>query len=589
MICKRFSVLVALFALIISSFCAADGLENDWNDFLHYTAIGKYDLASGYGQRIVASEPNPVEPLELSQSNQKGYKLLLKIYADSPELKDVAGQILDIIEKGRFELRTSPKIIAEEIRRLSTTIRGRIAAEEHLRNSGEYAVPLMIGVLADKDRESEYGYVTQALPKIGRPAIRPLVAALQTTDIAVKTEIVRALGKIGYDEPVAYLKYIIENDSSVALKEHATIAIQMIDANKLKVPAAELFFQLGEMYYNKAESVAASDRYDFGNVWFWDADAKSLIRKEIDKQYFNEMMAMRCCEWAVKADPSTAKAIALWISAFFRAESYGVAMPEYFGVGHADAMTYATTAGAEYLHMALERALNDQDDYVSLGVVEAMAVNAGEKSLLYQIGTEQPLAKALSYKDKKVAFSAAIALAEAGPRTEFVGSSRIMENLSEAILEEQGEVFGAELASEYAFRAIKAIRKLSIERSPVVDLQVALNSLTTVSVKSNDEMKKLAAEVLAYQPSPEAQRAIAEMAMNEANSKGVRLSAFASLAVSAKVNANQLLSSQIEKIYGMVSSMEADAELRAGAAGAYGALNLPSQQVKQLILDQAKS
>jgi hypothetical protein len=39
----------------------------------------------------------------------------------------------------------------------------------------------------------------------------------------------------------------------------------------------------------------------------------------------------------------------------------------------------------------------------------------------------------------------------------------------------------------------------------------------------------------------------------------------------------------------LVSSTEADPDLRAAAAGAYGALNLPSEQVKNLILDQSKS
>ena len=62
-----------------------------------------------------------------------------------------------------------------------------------------------------------------------------------------------------------------------------------------------------------------------------------------------------------------------------------------------------------------------------------------------------------------------------------------------------------------------------------------------------------------------------------------------SLAVSAKINANLLLTEQIEAIYGLVSSLDADPDLRAAAAGAYGALNLPSEQVKSLILDQSKS
>jgi hypothetical protein len=89
--------------------------------------------------------------------------------------------------------------------------------------------------------------------------------------------------------------------------------------------------------------------------------------------------------------------------------------------------------------------------------------------------------------------------------------------------------------------------------------------------------------------SPEAQRAIAEMAMAQQNDKTVRIATFASLALSAKINANLLLSGQVDAIYGLVSSTDAEADLRAAAAGAYGALNLPSEQVKSLILDQSKS
>jgi hypothetical protein len=39
----------------------------------------------------------------------------------------------------------------------------------------------------------------------------------------------------------------------------------------------------------------------------------------------------------------------------------------------------------------------------------------------------------------------------------------------------------------------------------------------------------------------------------------------------------------------LVSSKDIDPGLRAAAAAAYGALNLPSQKVKTLILDQARS
>lgn len=587
---RHFWKWVMLSGLFMFSTLQAASLQENWNDFLHYTAIGRFELAQNFGQQILDSQPEPTALLDLAEANPQGYRLLLKMQDENEQLRQVSSQILTIIDKGRYIRRTDSKIIAQEIQRLSTTIRGRIAAEERLKNAGEYAIPQMLAALADTDRKNEFAYITEALPKIGRPAIRPLTAALQTDNVAVKAEIVRALGKIGYFEPLPHLKLIVEKSDSDILKAQAQKAIEQIDAAALKIPASELFFSLGERYYNEDDSLAASAEFDFANIWFWDADKMALIRQEINKSYFDELMAMRSSEWALKADPAIGKAIGLWIAAFFRAESVGEPMPAYFGQGHPDAMTYATTAGPEYLHQALERALQDEDGYVALGVVEALAVNAGEKSLLYRLGTEQPLAKALNFNDRKVRYSAAIALAEANPITEFVGSDLIVQNLSAAILREGADDLGAELSANYALRAVRAMNKLAMIRNKIVDLSAALPALTKVTEQTDDaQMQTLAAEVLAYLESPEAQRAIAAMALSEQNSGELRISAFRSLAQSAKLNANLLLTDPVDQIYKLVSSTEIDPALRSAAAGAYGALNLPSEQVKNLILDQAKS
>jgi hypothetical protein len=576
-------------ALLAGGLVFAQSLEENWGAFLHYTAIGRIDLAKGFGDKIIAESPEPTAVLDLSEANPEGYRLLLKMHTDSEELRQVSGQVLDLIEKGRFIRRTDPKIINQEIQRLSTTIRGRIAAEERLRNAGEYAIPYMLAALADEDRKNEFAYITDALPKVGRGAVRPLTAALQMDNAVVKSEVIRALGKIGTMEPLPYLKYVIEKDTSETCRALAVSAIEQIDSGALKIPAAELFFLLGEAYYNRHDVLAPPSEYDFANVWFWDADKQALMRQEVSKAYFNELMAMRSSEWALKADAGMGKAIGLWIASFFRAESAGIEMPEYFGEGHADASTYATTAGPEYLHQALERALRDNDAYVALGVVEALAVNAGEKSLLYRVGTSQPLAEALRFSDRKVRYSAAIAFAEAGPVTAFVGSEQIVGHLAAALVEEGADEVGADLAQRYAERAVQAIYKLALSRNKIVDLSLAQSALAAVTENGRPEMKIAAGQALAYLSSPQAQRAIAQMAMNEQNDKDVRLSAFASLALSAKLNASLLLSGQVDALYDLASSTEADPEFRAGAAGAYGALNLPSERVKTLILDQARS
>jgi HEAT repeat protein len=567
---------------------SAKAIKNDWNDFLHYTLIGRFDLAQGFGQRLLDSKPDPLLLLELSEENPRGYELLLKVQADSDQLREIAEGILKVIEEGRYLRRTDPKIILAEIARLNTTIRGKIAAQERLKNAGEYAVPFLLSVLEDSSRREEFANIVQTLPMLGRSAIRPLTAALQTPHAAVKAEIIEALGAIGYFEPLPYLKYTAEKEESSPLREAALAAIARIDSSAQQIPAAELFFQLAEKYYNREDSVAPSSEFSFANIWFWDAERQMLSRVEVSREYFYELMAMRCCEWALKADAGLGKAIGLWLAAYFRAESYGIPMPAYFGEGHASAMTYAVTAGPEYLMQALSRALKNREAYVALQVVEALAVNAGSQALLTRIGLEMPLADALQFEDPRVRYSAAIALGQAGPVEGFAGNELIVPILVEALLK-KAEGMDETLAERYSVRAMQTLEQLAVSGNQAVDLSVALDGLIEMARSGAEAMRISAGRVLAYLSSPQAQRAIVEMAMEESNSMEVRTAAFASLAESAKRNGNLLLSEQIESLYQLVQSRQADAVLRQAAAGAFGALNLPSQRVKDLILEQARS
>jgi HEAT repeat protein len=581
------AIIAVVFFTTIPGIC--DTLEEDWNDFLHYTVIGRLDLAEGFAQKIVQEEPDPLELLALSESNPRGYSTLLRIHDSNTPLREFAGKMLDIIEQGRYLRRTEAGIITEEIKRLSGTTRGRIAAMERLKNSGEYAIVYMLDAMADPERQEELPNIVWALGQMGKAAIRPLVAALQTDNVAIKAEIIRALGKIGYPQAAAYLKYIVENSESEQLRQLARQSIEQIDPAGTKLPAAELFFSLGESYYNHAESLAPAADYEFANIWFWDMAGRRIVRQEVDKRYFNELMAMRACEWALKADMNIGKAISLWLAAFLKAESTGLKMPEYFGTGHAEALTYATTAGVEYLHQALSRAIKDNNAYIALRIVEALGTTAGEKSLLYGVGMEQPLVQALSFGDRAVRYSAAIAIGSACPKEPFDHSGLVIETLVESIEAKPGEDWDKALADSYADRSIKVMLQLAQRQNKVIDLSKAEPALIKATRDSRKSIQTLAGRVLAWLHCPKAQQAIAEMALDEDNDINIRISAFDSLAQSAKINGSLLDDKILDAIYSLISSNTANPELRSHAAAAYGALNLPSRKVKNLILDQAKN
>ena len=591
-------VLVVGIAIVLVAPAFAETLEGNYNDMLHYLEIGRFDLAKGYAQAVLDSNAAPVDLFALADGNPQGYALIIKAKESSTdtELSGLCGKVVDIIEQGRFIRRADPKVIVDEIARLSTTSRGQLNAVKHLQNAGEYAIMYMLDALGDDARKAEWPNISSALGQMSKEAIRPLVAALQTNNVGVKSEIIRALGKIGYPQSLPYLKYVAEKDSSAELRGLAEASIKKIDAAALKVPAAQLCYQLGEDYYYHAESLAPSADANFANMWFWDANNARLDSVQVDKRYFNELMSMRCCEWSLKADDKFGQAIGLWLAAFFKAESYDVAMPAYFSAGHADAMTYATTAGPEYLNQALARAMKDKDAQVALGVVEALSTTAGESSLFYRVGTSQPLAEALSFDSKAVKYSAAIAIAAAGPKQAFPESKLVVANLAEALAQSSEQsaddntpMWNGELADLYALRAAKVMFKLAQTRNPILDLSAAQDALVTATKDKRTEIQMLAGQILAHLNTPAAQEAIAAMAMTESNSKDIRISAFGSLAVSAKLNANKLDDATINAIYALVSSKDIDPGLRAAAAAAYGALNLPSQKVKTLILDQARS
>jgi len=582
---------VTVFAVSIGF---GQGLEDNWNDFLHYTKIARFDLAKGYAQRVLDSSPDPVELLALSEANPEGYAILQRVVDVAPDagLVEVSRKVLALIEDGKFIRRSDPKVIVGEIKRLSSgTERGWLIAVKRLSNAGEYAIPFMLDAIADDSREEEWEDIKLALPEIGRDAIRPLAAALQTENTTLKADIIKALGGIRYPQSLGYLKYIVEKDTSTDLRNHATQSIKQIDPKALTVPAAPLFYRLAEGYYYHAESLAPTEDAKFANIWFWDPVGQRLLREKVDRSYFNELMAMRACEWALKADAGFGWSIGLWQAAYFKAESAGIKMPNYFGPGHADAMTYATTAGPEYLHQALGRAIKDLNAYVALGAIEALATIAGERSLLFRIGAAQPLVHALSFNDKAVKYSAAIAIAAAGPKEKFPESKLVVANLAEALGEtgENTDLDNEWVAEDYAVRAAKVMLKLVETRNRVIDLSAAQAAVIGATKDSRADIQMLAGRILAYLDSPDAQRAIAAMALDENNAIDVRISAFNSLAVSAKVNANLLDVAMIDAVYSLVSSQQADPELRSAAARAYGSLNLPSQKVKDLVLDQAKS
>ena len=121
-------ILAAILAIVVFVNCSVFAqtpvesgsaeLAEVWNDYLHYIKIGRFDMAAGFAQVILQSNPDPAQLLAFSRDNPEGYKILLMVNEAKPDaqLAELTGKIIGLIEGGRFAHRADAKIIAEEVK-----------------------------------------------------------------------------------------------------------------------------------------------------------------------------------------------------------------------------------------------------------------------------------------------------------------------------------------------------------------------------------------------------------------------------------------------------------------------------------------
>lgn len=145
---------------------------------------------------------------------------------------------------------------------------------------------------------------------------------------------------------------------------------------------------------------------------------------------------------------------------------------------------------------------------------------------------------------------------------------------------------GADEATAYSIRAAQNVLNLAISQNAVLDLSVGEKGLRAALGGSNPELVVAIGRILAHFPTPSAQQAIAQRALDDQTPHDVRVQLFKSLAESAKAYGNQLDGGQVELVVKEAIELKDDA-LRSGAAEVRGALNLPTDEATNLILSQS--
>ena len=419
-------------------------LADLWDNFIHWIRMGRADLARSYGKAILNAKPDPRKLYYLSIQTDKGGITLSRGRA-LKDLAPIVDKINALITIGAKQLRTDPVEIEKWINMLGGTPRQMLIATERLARSGEYAVPQIIAKLTDRRTPAILRTrLITILPRLGQgqgvanrvSVVRALSASLQVNDLTVKTAICRALGKIAYPQAGPYLKELSEKKGlPEEVRRAALAALGACVGNASKKPVAELFYDAALKYYKHSESYMPDVRYKTANVWYW-KKGLGLSYKEVPREIFDEVYAMRLAKKALEHDPTFDSAVIIWIAANLRKEAElpaGTKDPTHLP-GQPGAKYYALASGAKYLQRVLQVALDDGDVSVAIPAIQALAKTAGAKNLVATVeGGAQPLVSALSYPSRRVRYLAAEALALARPQKRFNGWNLVIPVLIEAL------------------------------------------------------------------------------------------------------------------------------------------------------------
>jgi hypothetical protein len=413
----------------------AETVDNYW----HYASIARYDLAAAAGQRILNSGAKPAEIRDafeqVAQRRRADVDEMLLRWQQIDPLREVTVQVIKTLNQGRTEKVLDQAFIDQQIQRLATGERGYQNAIHLLRQSGQYAVPRMIDYLRDPQRQELHNPIRRALVDLGRSALSPLVAATDAKDPAVLVPVIKVLGDIGYDVAVPYLvKVGTEPDAERGVRNAADSALGRLGYDARNANVADLFAELGEKYYYDTAAISSDKRSEASPVWQWD-EQRGLALQAVPSPIFNEVMAMKSAETALKLGNGSADAASLWLAANNKREAelpQGASDPARGD--RSPAHYYNVSLGVDRLNNVLARALRDRNTDVALKAIRSLQGVVGQSNMFpgdTQGGT--PLTDALRFPDRTVRYEAAMAIASSLPQQPFNDQQRVVPLLAEAV------------------------------------------------------------------------------------------------------------------------------------------------------------
>lgn len=406
-------------------------------DFIHFVNIARYDVAGALGEELLsggmtaAAFVSLVEDARELQRFESAIGLALRV----PELERVAAGLDKLYRDGKLERARDPEEIRANIELLrGGTALGAKIGSDRLLAAGEYAMPQLLEVLVRRDDPGLRARVEQVIVRLGRQAVAPLTAALPELDLARQELVASLLGRVPYGASLPYLVELHQNAGNDAVSRAAAEAVRKLGGTPSD-SAAPIYAALAEGYYAEKSELTSFPGEPVQLLWSYDPSL-GLVMTPIATEVFHEAMAMRLAETALRLDGTLREAAAVWLAANASREidtPEGYDNPAYAS-SRPDAAYYALAAGPNVVQRVLRRAIDDRDTPLVRRAIAALSQTAGSTAALGDDGLgRRSLLEALNYRDRRVRYDAALALAGTGPTETFSGSEVVVPLLASAV------------------------------------------------------------------------------------------------------------------------------------------------------------
>ncbi len=434
--CRRHAVATAVMLLLAVPASAQNDPATLLAEFIHYTKIAKPDLAAAYCQQLLQSSITDTQLAEVLSEDRKlatRFDEAIGKAQNLPALEAIAGELERRITEGQLALARDPDRIDRAITMLTGTQRMQLHGERQLDAAGEYGVPRLTLVITEGKDERLRTAVGEVLVSIGRQSVAPLCAALPQLDDRNQRFVCMVLGRIQLPQAAPYLLELAgDRNVAAATRESAKRAFRNVGG--VKTNLAELYTDLGQQYFNEAESLIANPFESTNNIWSYDP-LFGLEATPVPTEIFGEVMAMQVLAKALQLDRSNSRALGLFVASNLRRENElpaGSGDPIYGENPYTPAF-YATVFGTRVCLDVLGIGIERLDTNLVRDAIAALSQTTGGANLFSASGDRQPLLEALRYPDRRVQYEAALTLGAALPTRRFTGDGMVVPLLASAI------------------------------------------------------------------------------------------------------------------------------------------------------------